>query len=124
MLLVDDSPDWLYAFIYMHNTMLHVPLSNNGHTGTMMDGMCMINACSQLHQLQVWKLLQHSNSIVFLEGLNGEPKALQFSFQELPLWNTTSADGPAQDLSKREVVLSSVRSKTTSPTQVPPPSGH
>ena len=41
------------------------------------------------------KLLQHSDSVVFPEGLNSKPKTLQFSFQELPLWNATTADGPA-----------------------------
>ena len=56
--------------------MLHMSLSDNGHISAMMDGICSINACGQLHQLQVWKLLQHSVSVVFPEGLNGEPKVL------------------------------------------------
>ena len=56
-------------------------LSNKEHIGTMIDGVCSTNACSGLHQLQVWKLLQHSDSVVFTEGLNGELEALQFSFQ-------------------------------------------
>ena len=118
MLLADDGPDWLHAFICMSNTMSHMPLSDNGHIGTMMDGVCTVNACGQLHQLQVWKLLQHSNSVVFSEGLYREPKALQFSFQELSLWNAASADEPTQDPPMIEVVLSSVGSKTSSPTQV------
>ena len=97
MLLADDSPDWLYTFVCMSDTMLHVPPCDNGHIGTMMDGMYTVNACGQLHYLQVWKLLQHSKSVVFPEGLNREPEALQFSFQQLPLWNAISVDGPAQD---------------------------
>ena len=97
MLLADDGPDWPYAFIYMSNTMLHAPLSDNGHISTVRDGIHSINTCGQLHQLQVWKLMQHGDSIAFPEGLNQEPKALQFSFQELPLQNAASADGPAQD---------------------------
>ena len=121
MLLAGDSPDWPYAFIHMSNTILHMPLSNNGHISTMTDSMCNVNACGQLHQLQVWKLLQHGNSVVFPEGLNGEPKALQFSFQELPPWNAASMDRPTQDLPMIEVVLSSMGSKTASPTQVSPP---
>ena len=104
MLLADNGPDWPYTFICTSKTVLHMPLSNNGHIGAMMDGIHSINACSWLHQLQVWKLLQHGGSIVFPEGLNGEPEALQFSFQELPLWNATSTDGPTQDLPMLEVV--------------------
>ena len=103
----------------MSDTLLHVPLSNNGHIHTMMDGICSINACGQLHQLQVWKLLQHSDSVVFQEGLNGEPEALQFSFQELPLLDAASMDGPAQDLPMIEVVLNSMESETASLTQGP-----
>ena len=86
MLPVDNGPDWPYTFICMNDTVLHVLLSDKGHLGTMMDGICSTNACSELHQLQVWKLLQHGDSVVFPEGLNGEPEALQFSYQELPLW--------------------------------------
>ena len=61
---------------------------------------------------------------MFPEGLNGEPEALQLSFQEVPLWNATSTDGPGQDPPLLEVVLSSIESETTSLTQVPPPSSH
>ena len=121
MPLVDDSPECPYTFIHMSNTMLHVPLSDNGHIGAMMDGVHTVNACGWLHQLQAWKLLQHSNSIVFPEGLNGEPEALQFCFQELPLWNATSLDEPTQDLSMIEVVRSGMGSETASSTKVPPP---
>ena len=124
MLLANDSPDWLYAFICMSDTMLHIPLSDNEHISTMTDGICSIYAYGWLYQLQVWKLLQHSDSIVFPEGLNGEPEALQFSFWELPLWNAASSDGTAQHPPMLQVVLSGIESEITSLTQVPPPSGH
>ena len=65
----------------MSDTVLHMPLSDNRHISAMMEGIHSVNTCGQLHQLQVWKLLQHSDSVVFPEGLNGEPEALQFSFQ-------------------------------------------
>ena len=90
----------------------------------MTDGVHSVNTCGQLHQLQVWKLLQHGDSGVFQEGLNREPEALQFSLQELSLWNATSLDGPSWDLPMIEVVLSSVESETASLTQVPPPPSH
>ena len=101
--------------------MLHMSLSDNGHISAMMDSKCSVNTCGQLHQLQVWKLLQHSDSVVFPEGLNEEPEALQFSFWELPLWNATSTDGPAQDPLMIEVVLNGTDLKTASLTQVPAP---
>ena len=59
ILLADDSPDWLYTFIPMSDTMLHVPLFDNGHIGAMKDGIHSVNTCGHLHQLQAWKLLQH-----------------------------------------------------------------
>ena len=67
----------------------------------------------------MWKLLQHGESVVFLEGLNGEPKALQFSFQELPFWNAATMDRPAKDLPIIEVVLGSMEPETANTTQVP-----
>ena len=124
MLLMDDGPDWPYTFIHMNDSVLHMPLSDKGHIGTMTNGICSTNACGWLHQLQVWKLLQHGDSVVFLEGLNGESKALQFTFQELPLWNAATADGPTWDLPMIEVVLGSTEPKTANTTLVPPPSSH
>ena len=121
VVLADNGPDWPYAFVHMSDTVLHAPLSDNRHIVTMMDGVYTANARGQLHQLWVWKLLQHGNSVVFPEGLNGEPKAYQFSFQELLLWSTTNVDGTAQDLPMVEVLLSGMESKTTSLRQVPPP---
>ena len=50
MMLADDIPDWLYAFICMSDTVTCSP-SNNGHISTMMDGMCTLNACGRLQQL-------------------------------------------------------------------------
>ena len=86
----------------------------------MTDSVCTINTCGWLHKLQVWKLLQHGNSVVCPCGLNGEPKAHQFSFQELPPQSAASVDGTVQDLPMVEVVLSGMGSESTSPTQVPP----
>ena len=98
--------------------------SDKGQISALVDVVWSINACRWLHQLQVLKLLQHGDSVVFPEGLNVEPKTLQFSFQELPLWNATTTDGPAQDLPPIEVILGGVDPKTANTTQVPLPSGH
>ena len=58
------------------------------------DGMPSINACHQVHQLQVWKLLQHRSWVVCHEGLNWELEAMQFTFEELPLWDVAAMDEP------------------------------
>ena len=108
----------------MNDTVFHIPLSNKGHIGAMTDGICSTNACSQFHQLQVWKLLQHGDSVVFPEGLNRECEALPFSFQELPLWNAAMVDGPAQDLPMIEVVLGGTEPDCQHHTGGHPPSGH
>ena len=64
---VDATGGWwprlaIHIYVHMSNTVLHAPLSDNGHISAMMDGICSVNACGQLHQLQVWKLPQHSDS--------------------------------------------------------------
>ena len=87
VLLADDSTDWLYTFIWLNDAISHVPLSNEGHTSAMMDGTPSVDAYGQFHQLQICKLLQHESRVVCPEGLNGELEALQFTFQELPLWD-------------------------------------
>ena len=51
--LVDNGPDWPYTFVWMNDTMSHVPLSSEGHVGAMTDSVHSTNACSWLHQLQV-----------------------------------------------------------------------
>ena len=53
MLLVDDGPNWPYTFICMSDTVLHMSQSDNRHIITMTDGVCSVNTCGQLHQLQV-----------------------------------------------------------------------
>ena len=59
---------------------------NEGHISAMIDGMPGTDTYSQLHQLQIGKLLQHKGRVVCPEGLSGELEALQFTFPGLPLW--------------------------------------
>ena len=106
VLLVDEGPDCPYASVQMNDTMTHVPLSSEGHIGTMTDGMPNMNACGHLHQLQVWMLLQSGSLVVCTEGLNEKLKALQFNFEELPLWNAATMGEPTQDPPLIEVDLS------------------
>ena len=104
ILFMDGSTDWVCAFIQLNEALSHAPLSNMGHITTMTDGAPSMGACGWLHQLQVHKLLQYKDQVVCPESLNGQMEALQFTFKELPLWDTatpkqthpqTTADGSA-----------------------------
>ena len=68
----------------MSSTTCHTPLSDARYIGTITD------------VVQIWKLLQHGEPVVFPKGLNGEPEAGHFSFPELPLWDVVGklAGGP------------------------------
>ena len=112
VLLVDDGPNWPYAFICMSSTTHHAPLLDAGHLGTMTDGLQSVNACGHLHQLLTWKLLQHREHVVFPEGLNRELKAHHFSFPELPPWDTATAGGSAGELPPTEVTLGGTKHKS------------
>ena len=58
--------------------------------------------------------------LIFLEGLDGELEALQFIFQELPLWNAAIPGKPACEPQLIEVDLSSVQAESmTTNIQVP-----
>ena len=94
MLLVDVSKDWPYAFMWLNDTMPQAPLSNEGHISAMMHGVPSADAHGQLHQPQLYKLLQHGEKVVCLEGLNGDLEALQLTFPELPLWDTAASSEP------------------------------
>ena len=107
-LLMDDGPDWPYAFVLLSNTTCHMPLSDAGHLGTMTDSTQSVNTCSCLHQLQTWKLLQHREHVVFPEGLNGEMEAHHFSFPELSPWDTATAGRSAWELPPIEMILGGV----------------
>ena len=85
------------------------PCSNEGHISAMMDGTPSTDACNQLHQLQVCKLLQHGDKVVCPKGLNSELKPLQFTFPELPLWDTASPREPFQEPQLLEVDLGHVQ---------------
>ena len=102
---------WLYAFIQSNEVLSHAPLSSVGHISTMTDGAPSMDACGQLHQLQVPKLLQYKDLVVCAEGINGQVEALQFTFKELPFWNATTPGQPACKLQLMVVDLSSMQSE-------------
>ena len=128
-LFMDDSPDWLYAFVCISSTTSHAPLLDAGHIGSMTDGTQSVNTCGHLHQLQTWKLLQHREHVVFPKGLNTELEAHCFSFPELPPWDTATTGGSAGELPPIEVTLGSTECKSMltippSPVSLAPASYH
>ena len=95
MLLMYGSADWVYAFIQLKEALSHAPLSSMGHISAITDGAPSMDACRQLHQLLVCKLLQYKDLVVCPEGLNGQMVASQFTFKDLPLWDTAVPGTPA-----------------------------
>ena len=87
----------------------HVSLSSKGHISAMMDGVPSMDAHGWLHQLQICKLLKHKDMVVCPEGWNGKLEALQFTFQELPLWNAATPGEPTHEPELIEVDLSSIQ---------------
>ena len=65
---MDGSTDWVYAFVQLNEALSHAPLSSMGHISNMTDGTPSEDAHSQLHQLQVCKLLQYMDPVVCPEG--------------------------------------------------------
>ena len=129
VLLVEESADWLYTFVWLNEAISHVPLSNEGHVSAITDGMPSMDTHVWLHQLQIWKLLQHKGMVVGPEGLNSELEALQFTFQELPLWDTSTPSEPICKPQLIEVDLGSMQpervmttSQAPTTTSVLPPS--
>ena len=55
VLLVDESIDWAYGFVWLNEALSHAPLLREGHVSAMTDGMPTTDACGQLHQLQIYK---------------------------------------------------------------------
>ena len=51
VLLVDDSMDWPYTFIWLNDAVSNVPLSNEGPISAMRDGAPSMDDNGWLHQL-------------------------------------------------------------------------
>ena len=91
----------------------------------MTDGTPSADACGWLHQLQIGKLLQHG---VMPRGFEQQLEALQFTFQELPLWDAATPSEPICEPQLIQVDLGSmqpdsvttaIQAPTTTPTLPP-----
>ena len=120
VLLPDVSADWPYTFEWLNNTISYEPLTNKGHISTMTDSVPSMDAHGWLHQLQIWKLLQHKGKVLCPEGLNREVEALQFTFPELPLWDVTMPSKPFWEPLFLEVDLCSTQPEGVTPTTEAP----
>ena len=107
LLLTDKGVDWPYT-IRMNNAVAHMPLSSEGHTGSMTSDVPSWNAHGHLHQLCVWQLLQCESWVVCPDGQNGGLEPLMFDFKELPLWNTANVGELCRDPSLIDVDLDDV----------------
>ena len=79
ILLISLSDNWAYTFVWINKDIQHVPFSKEGHLSTMIDGMPSRSACGHLCQLEVCKLLQYGDQVVYPEGLNGGLELVQTS---------------------------------------------
>ena len=78
-LLIDLGDNWVYTFMRLNEDSQHVPLSNEGHLSAMIDGLPSRSTCWHLCQLEVCKLLQHLDQVVYPEGLNRGLELVQAS---------------------------------------------
>ena len=85
-LLIDLGENWAYAFVQLTEDAQHVPLSNEGHLSTMVNGAPCRSMCRHLYQLEVHKLLQYGDQVVYPEGLNGGLELVQTLLSGPLLW--------------------------------------
>ena len=85
-LLIDLGDNWTYALVRLNEDAQHVPLSNKGHLSAMIDGVPSRSTCRHLCQLEVCKLLQYGDQVVYPKELNGGLKPVQTSLSGPLLW--------------------------------------
>ena len=108
LLLAGEGANWPYTYIRMNNAVAHALLSSKGHIGIMTGDIPSENACSHLHQLHMWQLLQCRRWVVCPDGINGGLEPLMFNFKELPLWNTANVGESSRDPSMMRMDLDDV----------------
>ena len=92
VLLISLGNNWAYASVCLNGDTQHVPLPKEGHLSTMIDGMPSRNMCRSLCQLEVHKLLQYGDQVVYPEGLNGGLELVQTSLSGPLLWGWDALD--------------------------------
>ena len=109
----------------------HAPLSNKGHLSTMVDGAPCRSTCGHLCQLEVCKLLQCGDQVVYPKGLNGDLEPVQTLLSGSLIWGMDTLGEPTCEPSFLLVDLSCVTLGDHTPkapapcrTSTPPPSPH
>ena len=93
-LLIDIGNNWVYGFVQLNKDALHVPLSNQAHISAMIDGVLSRSACWHLCQLEVHKLLQCRDQVVYPKGLNRGLEPVLLSLPKLPIWDMATLGEP------------------------------
>ena len=84
-LLINLGDNWAYAFVWLNGDAQHVPLPKEGHLSAMINGMPSRNACRCPCQLEVHKLFQYGDQVVYPERLYGDLEQVQTSLSGLLL---------------------------------------
>ena len=93
-MLINLGNNWAYTFVQLNKDAQHVPLSNEGCLSTMVDGMPCRSVCGHLCQLEVHKLLQCGDWVVYPEGLNGGLEPVQTLLSGSLIWGMDMLDEP------------------------------
>ena len=111
-LLLNSGDSWAYTFVQLNENTQHVSLSKVGHLSAIIDGMPSRNMCRCLCQLEVCKLLQYGDQVLYPEGLNGGFGAgANFAIRTTPLglvctwwlhsWTFIPTGGPLPGYTRR-----------------------
>ena len=104
-LLIDIGDNWAYAFVWLNEVALHVPLSSEGNISAMINGVPSRSTCRHLYQLQVWRILHYGSHVVCPEGLNGGLEPVQLSIPQLPMWDMNIFCRPVHECLQLQVNL-------------------
>ena len=96
-LLIDFGNNWAYAYVWLNEDAQNVPFSNEGHLSAMVNGAPCRSTCRHLCQLEVYKLLQYGDQVVYPEGLNGGLELVQTSLSGSLIWGMDVLGKPAHE---------------------------
>ena len=119
-LLISLGDNWAYTFVQLNRDTQHVPLSKKGHLSAMIDGMSSRSVCGHLCQLEVWKLSQYWDQVVYPEGLKGGLELVQTLLSGLLLWGWGVLGGSSHEPSFLLVDLSQVTPGNQKPKALAP----
>ena len=108
-LLINTGTNWAHTFVWLNKGTLHIPLSDEGHISAMINGVPSRSACGHLSQLEVCKLLQCGDQVVYPKGLNGGLEPEGFSLPGPAVWDMDALGKPAHKSLLFKVDLSNIK---------------